>query len=112
VWGGVLTALAVCTRDPPHEQLLVGVGWVLVHCLSSLSPGQGDGTIVSVMWWVNEGGGAYLVGLPLDGSPSAIPPSIVVLVSLPTLLIRHLVGPFIHDSAGVWGVRFWRRPPC
>ena len=27
---------------------------------------------VSVMWWVNKGGGAYLVGLPLDKSPFVV----------------------------------------
>jgi hypothetical protein len=37
----------------------------------------------SVTWRVYEGGGAYLVGSPLDGPPCAVPSSIVVVVPLP-----------------------------
>jgi hypothetical protein len=31
-WCGAWMALAVSTCDPPHEQLLVGMGWMFVRC--------------------------------------------------------------------------------
>ncbi|KAF8227592.1 hypothetical protein L208DRAFT_1405178 [Tricholoma matsutake] len=33
----------ICPHNPPYEQLLVGVGWVPWHLLSSSGPGGGGG---------------------------------------------------------------------
>ena len=35
-WWGAWMALAVSTRDPPHEQLLVGMGQMFVGCCRAL----------------------------------------------------------------------------
>ena len=54
-----------------------------VGAASLLCPGEGHGgCVISVTWWVYEGGGAYLVGPPLDGPPSTILSSIVVVVPI------------------------------
>ena len=94
--------LVACTCDPSHEQLLMGMGWVLVHCLLLSNPGQGDGIVVSMTCWVNKGGGVYLVGLLLDESPGAVPPSVVVLVSLPHC--SHLLFSWPLHPWLCWGV--------
>ena len=98
------------THKPPHKQWLVGMGRVPSHChdlllldsvgamhplstpqtvahghgvgaASSLCPGKGGGGhIISMMWQVYKGRGAYLVGPSLDRPPSTIPSSIVIVV--------------------------------
>jgi hypothetical protein len=70
VWCGAWMALTMSTCDPPHEQLLMGMEWML--CQMSLSTsGEGGRGIISVMWQVNEGmvyipGGSWYTGLPLS----------------------------------------------
>jgi hypothetical protein len=70
-WCGAWLALAVSTRDPPHEQSLVGMGRMLLS-----SSGEGGGGVVSVMWQVNEG----VVYLP--GGFRCLPSSVVIVACL------------------------------
>jgi hypothetical protein len=61
------------------------------------------------MWRVYEGGGAYLVGPPLDGPPCTVPSSIVVLVPLPQpsqLSVVVLLSPLSVTPPGC-GVRIF-----
>ena len=54
-----------------------------VGAAGSLCPGEGHGgCVISVTGWVYEGGGAYLVGPPLDRPPGTVLSSIVVIVPI------------------------------